>query len=158
MTIENLHVGCADDWLNVWERSCSVAVLESNQSKCQLEIIHRGMFASLQKYSQVPQPTCYWKWHSWQLGNLTSKSSDAQHLNGICFASLVTAICCLFHCNVWFIFSVTRRSRLASQDDLEVILVTDWLTDSALAVTWLMWRQNYSLHVNNWKCDNLTKI
>ena len=21
--------------------------------------------------SQVPQPTCYWKWHSWQLGNLT---------------------------------------------------------------------------------------
>ena len=22
--------------------------------------------------SQVPQPTCYWKWHSWQLGNLTT--------------------------------------------------------------------------------------
>ena len=21
--------------------------------------------------SQVPQPTCFWKWHSWQLGNLT---------------------------------------------------------------------------------------
>ena len=22
--------------------------------------------------SQVPQPTCNWKWHSWQLGNLTT--------------------------------------------------------------------------------------
>ena len=22
----------------------------------------------------VPQPTCYWKWHSWQLGNLTTSS------------------------------------------------------------------------------------
>ena len=22
--------------------------------------------------SQVPQPTCFWKWHSWQLGNLTT--------------------------------------------------------------------------------------
>ena len=25
--------------------------------------------------SQVPQPTCFWKWHSWQLGNLTRISS-----------------------------------------------------------------------------------
>ena len=25
--------------------------------------------------SQVPQPTCYWKWHSWHLGNLTTTVS-----------------------------------------------------------------------------------
>ena len=29
------------------------------------------MAAILVQHSQVPQPTCYRKWHSWQLGNLT---------------------------------------------------------------------------------------
>ena len=26
------------------------------------------------RFCQVPQPICFWKWHSWQLGNLTSCS------------------------------------------------------------------------------------
>ena len=26
---------------------------------------------------QVPRPTCSWKWHSWQLGNLTKKDQDS---------------------------------------------------------------------------------
>ena len=32
------------------------------------------MAAILVQHSQVPQPTCYRKWHSWQLGNLTRLS------------------------------------------------------------------------------------
>ena len=28
--------------------------------------------------SQVPQPTCFWKWHSWQLGNLTTEFSTSR--------------------------------------------------------------------------------
>ena len=35
--------------------------------------------------SQVPQPTCYRKWHSWQLGNLTNSHPAPPN----------------YHCTVW---------------------------------------------------------
>ena len=40
----------------------------------------RNLVNTIDNSSQVPQPTCYWKWHSWQLGNLTG--SIAALVNG----------------------------------------------------------------------------
>ena len=45
-----------------------------------LLLLYTQPFAVLghhQPSSQVPQPTCLWKWHSWQLGNLTNIWPDS---------------------------------------------------------------------------------
>ena len=52
---------------------------------------HRLLWKSLAQVrtSQVPQPTCYWKWHSWQLGNLTN------------VGHALTKSCCRISANVY---------------------------------------------------------
>ena len=69
---------CGSNQMQAFQaRVCNLAKMGAVPHKNSMATrrLHYGGMAEMQCWlrpSQVPQPTCYWKWHSWQLGNLTS--------------------------------------------------------------------------------------
>ena len=53
---------------------CFSVLLQSPTGHLNVSTIPTISFIWLPFCCQVPQPTCYWKWCSWQLGNLTTSS------------------------------------------------------------------------------------
>ena len=68
---------CGSNQMQAFQaRVCNLAKMGAVPHKNSMATrrLHYGGMAEMQCWlgpSQVPQPTCYWKWHSWQLGNLT---------------------------------------------------------------------------------------
>ena len=69
-------IKCRNELTVQWGSLVTPAAVTNDSCSC------HSTWQSLPLPGQVPQPTCYWKWHSWQLGNLTTLCLAPRHQYG----------------------------------------------------------------------------